>query len=186
MLEDREDQHTLEDYWQVVWRRKWFVVLFVLITTLAAGGISFLITPVYEASTTLHLKEQKPSVLGGNFFGSEAAGLSAKEEINTQIEILKSRSVLQEAIEELGLIEKFGIEKDLPEAESFQLALNDLRKLTLVRPITNTRLIRVHCVRRIPSWPGTWPTPSPAPLSKEMCILNGERPTPSWLSCRDK
>ena len=100
MLQDREDQHTLEDYWKVVWRRKWLVGLFVLITTLATVGVSFLMTPIYEASATLHLKEQKPSLLGGDFLGSGVTGLSTREEINTQVEILKSRSVLEKVIKD--------------------------------------------------------------------------------------
>jgi succinoglycan biosynthesis transport protein ExoP len=143
LLQDREDQHTLEDYWKVVWRRKWLIGLFVLITTLATLGVGFIVTPVYEASTTLHLKEQKPSLLGGDFPGSGITGLSSKEEVNTQIEILKSRSVLEEVIDKLGLIEKFEVEKGLPEAEKLQSVLNVLQKDISVRPITNTRLIRL-------------------------------------------
>jgi succinoglycan biosynthesis transport protein ExoP len=143
LLQDREDQHTLEDYWKVVWRRKWLVGLFVLITTLATVGVSFLMTPIYEASATLHLKEQKPSLLGGDFLGSGVTGLSTREEINTQVEILKSRSVLEKVIKDLDLIEKFEVEKELPEAERFQLALDKLRADISVRPVANTRLIRV-------------------------------------------
>ncbi len=143
MLQDREDQHTLVDYWKVVWRRKWLVGLFVLITTLATVGVSFLMTPIYEASATLHLKEQKPSLLGGDFLGSGVTGLSTREEINTQVEILKSRSVLEKVIKDLDLIEKFEVEQELPEAERFQLALDKLRADISVRPVANTRLIRV-------------------------------------------
>lgn len=80
--------------------------LFVFTTTLVVLIGSFMMTPIYEASATLHIKEQKPSLLGWDVVGSGISALSTKEEINTQIEILKSRSVLEEIITKLGLIEK--------------------------------------------------------------------------------
>jgi succinoglycan biosynthesis transport protein ExoP len=141
--QDRENQHTLQDYWRVIWRKKWLIAVFVLTATLAALGGSYLVTPIYEASTTLHLKEQKPSLLGGDFLGTGAAGLSTREELNTQIEILRSRSVLEEVVEELGLIDKYGIEKQLGEAARQRAVLQKLQEDIAVRPIANTRLIRV-------------------------------------------
>ena len=143
MEEYSEDGLTLEDYWNTIWRRKWMIGLFVFTTTLAVLIGSFLITPIYEASTTLHIKGQKPSLLGGDFLGSGISGLSTKEEVNTQIEILKSRSVLEGVITKLGLIEKFEIKKELGEGERPQSALDKLIKDISVRPITNTSLIRV-------------------------------------------
>ncbi len=150
MEEYSEDGLTLEDYWNTIWRRKWMIGLFVFATTLAVLIGSFLMTPIYEASTTLHIKGQKPSLLGGDFLGPGISGLSTKEEINTQIEILKSRSVLEEVITKLGLIEKFEIKKELGEGERPQSALNKLIKDISVRPITNTSLIRVSISSKDP------------------------------------
>ncbi|MBW8003501.1 MAG: polysaccharide biosynthesis tyrosine autokinase [Planctomycetes bacterium] len=143
MEKHSEDQISLEDYWRIIWRRKWMIGLFVFTITLAVLIGSFMMAPIYESSTTLHMKEQKPSLFGGNLFGSGVSALSTLEEINTQIAIMNSRSVLEEVITKIGLIEKFENEKELVEAERFQAALAELRNSISAIHIRNTRLIKV-------------------------------------------
>jgi capsular exopolysaccharide synthesis family protein len=117
--------------------------LFVVVTTLAVLVVSFLVTPIYEASATLHIKEPMPSVLGGDILGGGFSALPVKEEINTQIEILKSRSLLEQVIRQQGLMERFGIRSELPEGQRLQAALGVLRKSLSIANIANTRLIRI-------------------------------------------
>ncbi len=143
MAESGDDRSTLESYWRIIWRRKWLIGLFVVVTTLAVLVVSFLVTPIYEASATLHIKEPMPSLLGGEFLGSGLSAIPVKEEINTQIEILKSRSLLEQVNGQEELIEKFKIRKELPEGQRLQLALARLRKDLSVANVPNTRLIRI-------------------------------------------
>ncbi|OHD76105.1 MAG: hypothetical protein A2V99_03570 [Spirochaetes bacterium RBG_16_67_19] len=143
MQEHREDEHPLEDYWRIIWRRKWMIVLLVVATTSVVLAISFMLTPVYEASTILRIKEPKPSLLGGEYLSSAVSVLSSKEEINTQIEILKSRSVLEEVIAELDLEQEYRIERGMSFEERSLTALNRLRKDLSVSNIANTQLIRI-------------------------------------------
>jgi capsular exopolysaccharide synthesis family protein len=127
------------------------IALFLIITLLTVLIGSFLITPIYEASATLHLKEPLPSLLGGDFLSGGLSPLSGKEEINTQIEILKSRSLLVQVIEQKGLIDSFGIDRELPEEQRQQAALNKLRKNLTVTNILNTRLIRITVRSPVPA-----------------------------------
>jgi succinoglycan biosynthesis transport protein ExoP len=143
LAESGDDRSTLESYWRIIWRRKWLIGLFVVVTTLAVLVVSFLVTPIYEASATLHIKEPMPSLLGGEFLGSGLSAIPVKEEINTQIEILKSRSLLEQVNGQEELIEKFKIRKELPEGQRLQLALARLRKDLSVANVPNTRLIRI-------------------------------------------
>ena len=143
MAENGDERSTIENYWRIIWRRKWMIGMFLLATTLAVLVASFLITPIYEASATLHLKEPLPSLLGGDFLGSGLSPVSSKEEINTQIEILKSRSLLGQVIAQQGLIEKFGIDRELHEGERLQEALVRLRNDMSVVNVLSTRLIRI-------------------------------------------
>jgi tyrosine-protein kinase Etk/Wzc len=148
--EINEDQHTLEDSWRVVWRRKWMVLLIVSVATSAVLVGSFLMTPVYEASAMLRIKEQKPSVLGADNTGSGISLLISKDEINTQIEILKSRSVLEEVIVKLDLAGNYKLEKKLTPEERLLTSLNRLRKDLSVSNIANTQLIRIAIRSRDP------------------------------------
>jgi len=143
LAEHGEDRSALESYWRIIWRRKWMIGLFLIVTTLAVLIGSLLITPIYEASATLHIKEPMPSVLGGGLLGGGFSALPIKEEINTQIEILKSRSLLEQVIRQQGLMERFGIRSELPEGQRLQAALGGIRNSLSVSNIANTRLIRI-------------------------------------------
>jgi tyrosine-protein kinase Etk/Wzc len=91
----------LQDYWRIIGKRKWTVILTVVVMTASAVTFSFLQTPIYEASTTLYLKkakagpEQQIDIFGGMSL------LSTENEINTQIEILKSHTVMEEVARRL-------------------------------------------------------------------------------------
>jgi tyrosine-protein kinase Etk/Wzc len=119
------------------------IVLFVVVTSLTVLVGSFLVTPTFEASTTLHIKEPMPSLLGSDLLGTGLSALPIKEEINTQIEILKSRSLLKQVIEQQELLDKYAIRKELSAGQRLQAALARLRKDLSVANILNTRLIRI-------------------------------------------
>ena len=158
------EELTLQDYWRIIAKRKWLVILTTVVLTASAAGFSFLQTPVYEASTTLYLKKTTdPGQI--DVFG----GLSlpfAEIEINTQIEILKSHSVMEEVVGRLPSISTdkkesgkksdfYGYLRNLlalalgkssreEKAESLSEIADHLRKKNIsVAPITNTRLITI-------------------------------------------
>jgi polysaccharide biosynthesis transport protein len=139
-----EDQHSFEDSWRVIWRRKWMILLLVLFTTAVVILGSFLVTPVYEASAMLRIKEQKPSLLGSDSStGSAVSLLISKDEINTQIEILKSRSVLEDVIVRLDLQDFYKVKTNLASEERLFASLTRLKKDLSVSNIPNTQLIRI-------------------------------------------
>jgi polysaccharide chain length determinant protein (PEP-CTERM system associated) len=143
LAEHGDDRTPLESYWRVLWSRKWLIVLLVGATSLAILVGNTLITPRYEAFVTLHIKEPMPSVLGGDLLGGGLSGIPVKEEINTQIEILRSRSLLEEVIAREGLVKTYGITEGLEEGQRLQRALNRLRNDLSIANVSNTRLIRI-------------------------------------------
>ncbi|MFQ6067400.1 MAG: GumC family protein, partial [bacterium] len=152
----------LEDYWTVLWSRKWTVILTVALVTASAVILSFLQTPIYQASTTLYLKKAKVGPEQIDIFGGVSL-LSTETEINTQIEILRSRTVMEEVARRLPPIrthqkestERSGFYQYLtnllipilgksPEEEKSQSLFAkaaSLRESISVAPIRNTRLI---------------------------------------------
>ncbi|MCK4419077.1 hypothetical protein KAV79_04660, partial [Candidatus Aerophobetes bacterium] len=79
------DGLSLQDYWRVISKRKWIVILTVVVLTASAVTFSFIQAPIYEASTTLYLKKAKAGPEQIDIFGGVSL-LSAETEINTQIE----------------------------------------------------------------------------------------------------
>jgi len=94
------DGLSLQDYWRVISKRKWIVILTVVVLTASAVTFSFIQVPIYEASTTLYLKKAKAGPEQIDIFGGVSL-LSAETEINTQIEILKSHTVMEEVARRL-------------------------------------------------------------------------------------
>jgi succinoglycan biosynthesis transport protein ExoP len=143
MADHGEDRNNLAAWGKIIWQQKWMVGLFAAVVTLAVLAVSYLVTPVYEASGTVHLKEPKPSLLGDNSLSAGISALSTKEEINTQIEILKSRRMLEEVIQDQNLLQAYGLDQQMDSELRLQLALGKLRKDITVSNIANTRLIKV-------------------------------------------
>ncbi len=143
MGETARDGRRLEEYWKVVWHRKWVVGLTVVAALLAVFFFNHFSPRVYEASATLYIKEQIPSLLGGNPSVTGFSDLTPLEEINTQMEILKSRSLLEEISGQLGLEDVLVTEKGLSEGERLELTIERLRKQLAVSNVPNTLLIKV-------------------------------------------
>ena len=87
------------DVWGTM-RRNWIliVVCVVLATGTAAAAIHFVV-PIYEASTTLRIDEKQSGLPVLEVLRS----LSSGSEINTEKEVLASRTVAEDAIASLGL-----------------------------------------------------------------------------------
>ena len=57
----------LQSYFEILWRRKWIVVLVTLLMTAAAVGFNYITTPTYSSATTLRV-----ATTGGNIDAARA------------------------------------------------------------------------------------------------------------------
>ena len=145
------DEPSLRDYWRIIWGRKWIVILTVVVITGSAVEFSFLQAPIYEASTTLYLKQAKDG-LGEIYMFGGTSFIPTNTEINTQVEILRSRTVMEEVARRLFSFvatqeEKTGktgesLRQDEPETLS-QIAERLRKKSISITHIPDTRLITV-------------------------------------------
>jgi len=145
------DEPSFRDYWRIISGRKWIVILTVVVITGSAVAFSFLQAPIYEASTTLYLKQAKEGPGEIDMFG-RMSFLSTDIEMNTQVEIVKSRSVMEEVArrlfspvatqeEKAGKTGEFAKQDEL---ESLSQIVERLRKRRVsVTHIPDTRLITV-------------------------------------------
>ncbi|HSV44849.1 MAG TPA: polysaccharide biosynthesis tyrosine autokinase [Ramlibacter sp.] len=101
--ETGSDSLTLTDLLRIVLKHKWTLLLVLIL----AGGTSvirtFLSTPVYRSTVTLQIERTAPRVVR---FGNEAdqdGWYDDGSSLKTQYELLRSRSLAERVIDELGL-----------------------------------------------------------------------------------
>ena len=94
----REELDKYIFYW------RWFI--FSVIVALIVGFIYLrYATPIYSASATILVKDDKKGGLSSEFAGLSEIGLlgNSKSNVDNEIEILKSRTLIEKTIEELRL-----------------------------------------------------------------------------------
>lgn len=100
--EEREVR--LQDYWNVVRKRGWMISTFLIGVVLATGIGLWLTTPIYIAQATLLIERQAPQVLNMKELVSESfVGQDEYDYYKTQYEILKSRNLSAQVIQQLDL-----------------------------------------------------------------------------------
>lgn len=89
----------LWDYWQVVRKHRWLIVVCFLLTATVAIVKTFMATPIYLAETTLLIERKAPRVLDlRDAQGDGGFDYDEYDYYRTQYEILKSRSLAAQVI----------------------------------------------------------------------------------------
>ena len=100
---ERAGRHLLE-YWKVLQRRRFIVYLAAGAVTMVALLGSFLVTPLYRATTTLLIERQNPEIFTFRDVASVDSSWSAYADFyQTQYRILSSEAVARKAVARLGL-----------------------------------------------------------------------------------
>lgn len=88
---------------QIVLKRKWFLIISVLAVTFATTLYSFFATPVYEAKTSVLVNLEKPAPV--KLTNNPPDDFKGKEFFETQVALIKSRSLIRNVIKQLNLHE---------------------------------------------------------------------------------
>jgi capsular exopolysaccharide synthesis family protein len=130
----------LREHWRVVWQRRWAVMSVFLLVLGGVALYSFLAPPVYEATATVEVQPQARRYTPGqdvSGIGAGSYGWFAEEKYqNTQVEIIRSRSVAEKAFETLGL-------KNDPRFSKVKDPVGVLRGMIRVVPRRETGLIEI-------------------------------------------
>jgi succinoglycan biosynthesis transport protein ExoP len=96
----------LMSLWRIFLKRRWVVITFILLTVTLAAIISFTATPIYQATATILIENQRPSGLSiqelfneQNYYVSDYQGLY----FNTQLELIRSRALGERVAKKLNL-----------------------------------------------------------------------------------
>jgi capsular exopolysaccharide synthesis family protein len=121
--------------WQVVRRRKQVIVAVALVTTAAAVISVFAMKPVYQADALVLIEK-----VGQNTLETEGVKVESAQDdyYQTQYEIIRSRSLAEKVVVDLGLANR-------PEFAGRDPAVR-LQRTIKVTPLRRTRLVQVSAV----------------------------------------
>lgn len=159
-----EDAINLREYWAIIVKRKWTVISFFLIVLIAVVTATFLMTPVYRASLTLQIERTVAKIVEFKNVRPDESSQD-KDFYQTQYELLKSRTLAERVMGQLGLMEhplfngkkepglfesisawagnKENAKRDAPKNQKPDMVQKFLDHLT-VEPVRNSRLVKVN------------------------------------------
>jgi len=139
-----------------LWVRRWKIVFFTLFITLLVAFYVSLLKPIYTATATLQIGNNKPSnTLSINDAFNESN--ASQEQIKTQYELLRSRKFAERVITRLNLThhEEFNSNKynnkfpfitqgsEVKKIPSLNSVVSAFRGRLTISPITDTELVRI-------------------------------------------
>ena len=161
-------------YWGLFFKHRWLFVAGALIALSLGFGATFLMTPIFRASTTIQIDKQTEKVvkLDDDTSGS-AAMISDLQFYQTQYELLKSRSLAERVVTDLDLVNQlpflgidsasswtklrqivFGGQKKDDESLDArkQAAVERVQHGLSVQPVPNSALVRLSFDDPSPLW----------------------------------
>lgn len=102
-LSFEEERVDLRDYWRTLMKRRWLVATVLLCTLIATALVVFIMTPIYTAETILLIERKAPQAINLEGATAEAQGPDEYDYYRTQYEILKSRGLMTQVIQEQQL-----------------------------------------------------------------------------------
>ena len=144
-----EPERHLRDYVHVLFRRKWTFFTFFLVVVTTVLLRTFLTTPIYRATVTLKIDDDRPAAVFFDRSNSYYAPASSEDYLQTMHKTLQSRNLARRVINALAQDKQIAPSSAVPaglirgngEIDSGIVA-NFLSKVT-VSPVPNTRLVMV-------------------------------------------
>src|SRR5690349_8491220 len=110
----------IKDYLRILWRRKWVILLTLVVTVVVVSIGTYLTTPVYEATAVLRIAVSS----GGSLSFSDYT--YADQLMNTYMEMATRRPVLDELMQSLTLSKAPSIKAEIiPNTELMKITVDD-------------------------------------------------------------
>lgn len=106
-LEDAESsQIDLRAFWAALYRNRWIIAAVVAAALLAGVAITLLTPPTYRATASVQIDQQATKVLGTEDAQPFESGAEADRFLQTQVDVMTSRSLATRVADALGLYGK--------------------------------------------------------------------------------
>jgi len=96
-------EHSISDYWRILQKRKWSVIVSVIVVLITAGLVNIRMTPIYEAETRILISPQVSSPLNFKDNNTTQATDDQQRDIDTKVKILQSDTLAELVIHRLNL-----------------------------------------------------------------------------------
>jgi len=96
-------EHSLSDYWRTLQKRKWTVIVSVVIVVITAALISVRTTPIYDAMTRILISQQRSNPLNFKENNASQEDDYQQRDIETEVKILQSDTMAELVIHRLNL-----------------------------------------------------------------------------------
>jgi succinoglycan biosynthesis transport protein ExoP len=90
-------------YWRLLLKHRLLIAAIFTLAIILGGAVSLLMTPIYTASTTLQIDREAARVMNTGDVEPREAMVQGEEFFQTQYGLLKSRSLAERVIDQLGL-----------------------------------------------------------------------------------
>ncbi|MBI5665320.1 MAG: polysaccharide biosynthesis tyrosine autokinase [Nitrospirae bacterium] len=134
--EDREKQPHLRDYLDILIRRKWIVIIFLVSVVITGTIATLLMKPLYKATTTIQLGSGKAEIV--TFKDVYKVG----GDLETQYEILNSKNLAERVVTRLSSM-------NLEEGGE-KISIGDVKEGLEIEPIKKTDLVSVNFIAQSP------------------------------------
>lgn len=137
--EEEEGAELFLKYWHIIWRRKGTILLITFLGFL--GGVLFALpqTPIYQSRATIEVQGINQNFMNMRDVNPEgqSSAYQSVEDIQTQISILQSRSLLDRIVEKLKLQDQPGFNSETDRISAWRKALG----LLAPEPMTREQLV---------------------------------------------
>src|SRR5277367_3765196 len=98
-------EHSLGDYWRILQKRKWTVLVAVFVVVTSAAMMTIRMTPIYEAKTKLLISPQVSNPLNFKDSSTPPVFEDPEQYVNTQVKIVQSDTTAELVIHRINLDE---------------------------------------------------------------------------------
>lgn len=142
-----DDEIDLMALFGTLWRGKWWIALCAFVGLLIGGIYATQIAvPIYSSSTVIAIEDSEPSLID---IQSAVTGVSSESEsINTEIEVIRSRQLMEKVVQDLGLLSDPEFNPTLIERGLFSLATIVELLAGRNEPVTDQELLN-EAVKRL-------------------------------------
>jgi uncharacterized protein involved in exopolysaccharide biosynthesis len=170
---------TLEDIFRMFKKRLSLFISITLAVVVVTGIYLVFATPIYEASVTIKVDPTSQSSVS-DLFTNSLTGSSISRDISTEVELIKSRTNIEEIIAELDLVNRVYssearerlISEGYTEKDLVMSLTRSISNMITVSPVKDTRIVKVSVQNKDPV------------LARDMANTLAVAITRNWPSCR--
>jgi succinoglycan biosynthesis transport protein ExoP len=152
---DATSESVIRKYWRILYKNRWVIVAAVGFCLALALIVSMLTQREYSATTRIQVAREAPKVVDMEQVDDEQSGTTSIEFYQTQYALLKSRSLSEAVVRDLGLENDYlylaNYQKSktddiaaLPVSQRMELATTMVNKNTAITPVRGSSIIDIE------------------------------------------